>query len=221
MLLRADFDQPALVTPDDEDWVHSPESGVDRRMLDRIGDEVARATSIVRYAPQSAFPCHEHALGEEFLVLDGIFADDDGDYPPGTYVRNPPGSGHAPRSENGCLLFVKLRQFDPQDLVRIVVDTNAEADWQPADDGDGTKLPLHRHGTELVFMRGLAAGEAMRGKVPDGGMETLVVRGVLGYAGQSLPPQSWLRLPAGASYEFVAAEDARIWIKTGHLPIRD
>ena len=65
-------------------------------MLDRIGDEVARATSIVRYAPGSSFARHEHAKGEEFLVLEGIFSDDSGDYPAGFYVRNPPGSGHTP-----------------------------------------------------------------------------------------------------------------------------
>jgi hypothetical protein len=61
-------------------------------MLDRIGDEVARATSIVRYAPASHFSPHVHDGGEEFLVLEGTFQDEHGDYPVGSYVRNPPTS---------------------------------------------------------------------------------------------------------------------------------
>ncbi len=110
MRINADFSKTALVVADSVSWIHSPESGVDRIMLDRIGDEVARATSIVRYALGSVFPRHEHAKGEEFLVLEGIFSDEHGDYPAGTYVRNPPGSGHAPISEKGCrtTLWVKF-----------------------------------------------------------------------------------------------------------------
>ena len=87
MRINADFSQRAIVTPADWCWVGSPESGVERMMLDRIGEEVARATSIVRYAPGSRFPRHEHAKGEEFLVLDGVFSDESGDYGPGAYVR--------------------------------------------------------------------------------------------------------------------------------------
>jgi anti-sigma factor ChrR (cupin superfamily) len=89
---------------------------------------VARATTIVRDAPQSRFSAHAHDRGEEFLVLDGVFADEHGIYPAGTYVRNPPGSSHAPYSDEDCTLFVKLRQFQPEDLARVVIDTNC-ADW--------------------------------------------------------------------------------------------
>ena len=108
MRLNADFSQRVFSAPAVDQWVHSPESGVDRRMLDRIGNEVARATSIVRYAPRSFFPAHSHAQGEEFLVLEGVFSDEHGDYPCGTYVRNPPGSGHSPSSENGCRILVPV-----------------------------------------------------------------------------------------------------------------
>lgn len=81
-----------------------------------ISLEVARATSIVRYAPESRFAEHIHELGEEFLVLEGMFSDEHGDYGAGTYVRNPPGSSHSPYTVDGCTIFVKLRQFDPADL---------------------------------------------------------------------------------------------------------
>ena len=91
MRINADFSKPALVVPSDDDWAHSPESGVDRLMLDRIGDEVARATSIVRYAAGSSFAEHQHAKGEEFLVLEGVFSDESGDYTQGTYVTESAG----------------------------------------------------------------------------------------------------------------------------------
>ena len=107
MNLNSDFGARAAVHAARLDWTPSPIPGVDRRMLDRIGDEVARATSIVRYAPHSHFSPHTHGGGEEFLVLDGVFQDEHADYPPGTYVRNPPTSRHTPGSEPGCTLFVK------------------------------------------------------------------------------------------------------------------
>jgi anti-sigma factor ChrR (cupin superfamily) len=93
-------------------------------MLDRIGDEVARATSIVRYAPYSRFSPHTHAGGEEFLVLEGVFQDEHGDYPAGSYVRTPPTSSHTPGSEPGCTIFVKLWQFDPDDRTPVRIDTS-------------------------------------------------------------------------------------------------
>src|SRR5262245_3272776 len=107
MELNADFSQRVAIHAARLAWVPSPMAGVERRMLDRIGEEVARATSIVRYAPHSHFSPHTHGGGEEFLVLDGIFQDEHGDYPAGSYVRNPPTTRHTPGSEPGCVIFVK------------------------------------------------------------------------------------------------------------------
>ena len=88
-----------------------PIPGVERRLLERVGEEVARATSLVRYAPGSSFSPHSHDGGEEFLVMDGVFTDEEmGDFPAGYYVRNPVGSSHTPSSEEGCIIFVKLWQ---------------------------------------------------------------------------------------------------------------
>ena len=119
MELNADFSKRVVVHAAQEPWVASPMPGVDRRMLDRIGDEVARATSIVRYAPGSAFSAHTHTGGEEFLVLEGVFQDEHGDYPAGTYVRNPPTSSHTPGAADGCTIFVKLWQFDLADRTEV------------------------------------------------------------------------------------------------------
>lgn len=214
MRINADFSRRALVVPRSEDWVHSPESGVDRLMLDRIGDEVARATSIVRYAAGSSFPRHSHPKGEEFLVLDGVFSDDTGDFPTGFYVRNPPGSSHAPRSENGCRILVKLRQFDLQDLTPVVIDTSAETGWQ--DCGESLKrLPLHEFATEKVEMLRLASGATFE---LDGGAELLIIAGAAECEGRLLGREAWLRLPRNATVILSAREATTMWLKTGHLP---
>jgi anti-sigma factor ChrR (cupin superfamily) len=128
MKLHADLSRPAIVDSTSLDWVPSPSPGVERRMLERDGDEVARATSIVRYAPGSEFPTHRHGGGEEYMVLEGVFSDEHGDFPAGTYVRNPVGSSHAPKTAPGCTIFVKLRQMDPDDQDQVTIDTKA-GDW--------------------------------------------------------------------------------------------
>jgi len=217
MRINADFSKPALVVPRAADWVKSPESGVERLMLDRIGDEVARATSLVRYAPGSSFRTHTHAIGEEFLVLDGVFSDENGDYPRGTYVRNPPGSSHAPRSDGGCRILVKLRQFDPADLTRVVVDTNEPSAWQERAAGS-SRLPLHAFGDERVEMRRIDAGNVLEIDTSRGGAELLVVSGALDYEGRILGKESWLRLPHDVVALLPVSEAAVVWLKTGHLP---
>ena len=216
MRVNADFAKRALVIPQDSDWLRSPESGVDRIMLDRIGDEVARATSIVRYAAGSSFARHEHAMGEEFLVLDGVFSDDHGDYPPGHYVRNPPGSGHSPYSKDGCRILVKLRQFDAEDLTRVVIDTHEAGLWRS---GDGAAfLPLHNFGDERVWMVRLAAGNRYPVAGDSPGTEIFVVSGTVRDDDDRLPAESWLRLPAGQAADLEARDDSVLWIKSGHPP---
>ncbi len=119
MLIHPDHSQRALVDPATLAWIDSPLPGVSRRMLERNGVEQARATSIVRYAAGAGFDAHTHPQGEEILVLEGTFADEFGTYPAGTYLKNPPGSGHRPFSETGCTLFVKLRYIQPDDTQRV------------------------------------------------------------------------------------------------------
>ena len=125
MDLHADLRARAVLDTKALPWAPSPMEGVERRLLDRRGGEVARATSIVRYAPGRCFERHSHPGGEEILVLEGTFSDEMGDYPAGTYLRNPSGSGHAPFSDQGCTLLVKLMQMHPADQQRLVIDTAA------------------------------------------------------------------------------------------------
>ncbi len=184
-------------------------------MLDRDGGEVARATSIVRYPKNSRFPAHRHDRGEEFLVLEGVFSDEHGDYPAGTYVRNPPGSVHTPYSTAGCVLFVKLRQFASDDLKQVVIDTRSST-WSDLDT-TGSWLPLHRHGDEAVALIRLAAGAALPDESWPGGVEILVLEGAIEDAEAHHPGDSWLRLPPGSQRRFSSASGALIYLKHGHL----
>lgn len=215
MDLRADFSKREVVHTANEPWQASPMKGVDRRMLDRIGDEVARATTIVRYAPGSHFSAHTHTGGEEFIVLEGTFQDEHGDYPAGTYVRNPPTTSHTPGAADGCVIFVKLWQFDMADRNQFRVDM--EAALGPEEDGL-RRAVLHKDGREQVTY--LTAKPGARIVVDTlGGLEMLVIRGAVADGTQILEQHAWLRLPDGMLLDLVAGGDgASIWIKTGHLP---
>ena len=218
MRLNADFSKRAISTDNADEWIRSPESGVERRMLDRIGNEVARATSIVRYAPECSFPRHTHDKGEEFLVLEGVFSDEHESYPAGTYVRNPPGSAHNPYSTDGCRILVKLRQFSTDDLTPVVVDTTDGLDWQADERSGGDLRHLHNFGTEQVSMLRLQSGHEISTDVPDGGLEWLLLNGSLRFDSSDYSAESWFRFPAGDSFKMQAVGNCLIWQKTGHLP---
>ena len=215
MELHADFTQRVLVHSQDLPWQASPMPGVDRRMLDRIGDEVARATSIVRYAPGSTFSAHTHTGGEEFIVLDGVFQDEHGDYPTGTYVRNPPTTSHTPGAAEGCTIFVKLWQFDPDD--RNQFRRTMDEDLQDISPGVSAHI-LHHDMRETVRFVVLDPNTTLEEK-PVGGTEILVISGNAQESGETLSSGSWLRLPKEAALSITAGDlGAKFWIKTGHLP---
>jgi hypothetical protein len=155
-------------------------------------------------------------MGEEFLVLDGVFSDDTGDFPAGTYVRNPPGTSHAPHSVEGCRILVKLRQFDAADLAPVVIDTSATAGWREVGQGI-ERLALHTFGTETVAMLRLSRDAQFELDGSAGGVELLLVAGAASYAGELLGPESWLRLPMAAEAVLSATAESLIWLKTGHL----
>ncbi len=210
MEINANFSDPALKHFDADDWQPSPSGGVDRIMLDRIGDEVARATSLVRFAPSSQFPKHVHGGGEEYFVLQGVFSDEKGDYAAGTYVRNPIGSFHTPFSTEGCIIWVKLWQFQPNDTTKVAVDTTVA--------GAGPRHDLHAYGTEKVYLLRLPAGAGHTLAAASGGAEVLVLSGSIRLAGKTLGQWSWHRNPKGEDVGVSAGGDgARLLIKEGHL----
>ena len=215
MEINANFAERAAVHAAQVPWVASPMKGVDRRMLDRIGDEVARATSIVRYAPGSAFSEHTHTGGEEFLVLDGVFQDEHGDFPAGTYVRNPPTSSHTPSSKPGTTIFVKLWQFDMDDRAQVTIDTRSKA---PREVQPGvSEIPLFEDARERVRIE-IWAGDCERAVSGHDGFEALVIEGSFTEGGEEFAVNSWLRLPPGEPLKATAGEKgARLWVKSGHL----
>jgi hypothetical protein len=217
MLVNADFRARVVVHAGALEWVASPMAGVERRMLDRVGGEVARATSLVRYAPGSRFSAHEHGGGEEFLVLEGVFQDEHGDYPVGTYVRNPPTSRHVPGSEAGCVILVKLHQFDPADRRQVRVAASGITP-EPAPGRPGVAVvPLHVDAREDVRIETWAPGAVVELTVP-GGVEVFVLEGGLVEGGEVLGRHGWLRLPVGSVLRAVAGDQgARVWVKSGHL----
>ena len=213
MEVNADLDLTVHVDGAQPDWVASPLPGVERFMLDRVGDEVAVATTIVRYAPGSTFDAHTHALGEEFIVLEGVFSDEHGDFPAGSYVRNPPGTAHAPHSNEGCVIWVKLRQFDDKDLTPVV----AQIPWQ-AEASDTPDLePLYQYGDELVCYVHIPAGQRFAFNASYFVRELLVLKGSLTWQQDethTLGPWSWIRMRPGEPLRVVAATDCVVFSKT-------
>ena len=218
MELRADFTRREVVLPGGEAWRPSPMDGAERTMLDRIGEEVARETSIVRYAAGARFSAQPHGGGEEFLVLAGSFHDDAGDYPDGTYVRNPIGRAHAPwAGPGGAVLFVKLNQFAAADTRRVVIDTRA-ARWREGLVPGLTVLQLHEHGPEHVALVRWAPFTRFWRHRHWGGEEILVLDGVFEDEHGTYPKGSWLRSPHLSEHNpFTGPAGALIYVKTGHL----
>jgi anti-sigma factor ChrR (cupin superfamily) len=217
MQLNADFTQRAVVHAATLDWTLSPIAGVERRMLDRTGGEVVRATSLVRYAPHSHFSRHTHEGGEEFFVLEGVFQDEHGDYPVGCYVRNPPTSAHTPGSESGCTILVKLWQFDASDRTQLRIDTVQCAYRGDPLRGGVEVMPLYQDAHEAVALERWRAGTQVSLR-SSGGLELLVLDGSFTDGSDLFQYQSWLRLPPGATVPAQAGpQGCRVWIKTGHL----
>lgn len=215
--LNADFTQRVVSFAADAVWQPSPEAGIERRMLDRVGGEVARATSVVRYLPGTRFARHVHGGGEEILVLEGVFSDERGDYPAGSYLRNPPGSSHAPFSREGCLIFVKLWQFAALDTQSLCIDTHRQP-WRQGLVPGLSVMPLHEHAGVSTALVQWAPGTRFSPHTHPGGEEILVLQGVFRDEAGHYPQGAWLRSPQWSQHApFTAAEGALIYVKVGHL----
>ncbi len=217
MHLNADFSKRVVIDTDTMPWEPSPMNGVSRRKLDRIGDEVARATSLVRYDPKSYFSPHTHGGGEEFFVLDGVFSDEHGDYPAGTYVRNPIGTSHKPHSENGCVILVKLHQFDPTDKAQFSINTR-DVKFSPGLVKGLSVLPLHQHesGENVALVR-WEPGTYFNAHRHWGGEEIFVLEGVFSDEHGDYPKGTWIRSPHQSQHTPFSKEGCLIYVKTGHL----
>ena len=220
MRINDDLTKPTIVLASQLAWSPSPAAGVDRKMLYRVGNEVARATSIVRYAKGSVFPPHVHGGGEEILVLDGVFQDEHGDYPAGTYFRNPPGTSHKPGSADGCTIFVRLWQFRAGDHVQIARKPGEGKVLSPRQGASGARL-VFEDKAERVFIEDWRPGAMIQIENPTG-LEFLVVSGTMTVNNEDLSAESWGRLPAGQALSAkVGPGGAKVWLKEAALQFPD
>ncbi len=217
-MLNTDFSQRVVLDTLALPWQASPSPKVWRRQLERDGGECARATSIVRYDPGARFPEHGHEFGEEIIVLDGVFSDQHGDHGPGTYVKNPPGSRHAPFSVDGCTLFVKLRHLDPADRGRVIVNFRQDK-WYPGMVAGLTVLPLSEFATQHTAMVRWAPETYFNPHRHYGGEEIFVVEGTFADEFGEYPAGSWLRSPHLSMHKPFSREGCLIFVKTGHLSV--
>lgn len=218
MKLNADLNLRASCNIHQLSWQDSPSSGVQRLRLEQDDDKppVERVTTIVRFAPLSAFSGHVHTGGEEFLVLEGVFSDQHADYPAGYYVRNPRGTGHAPHSDKGCTILVKLWQMSPDDQQQLAINTHDKSLWSKDNLGHET-LPLFDADYESVCMKKWPAGSRMEGLEFPAGVEYFVLKGEFSDQDETYKEGAWLRLPAGSKQSIEVVEDCTLIRKTGHL----
>ena len=218
--LNADFSQLARADTAAMEWQASPSPSVWRKRLDLVGEaEAGRVTSVVRYEAGSVFESHDHPDGEEILVLEGTFSDEHGDYPAGTYLLNPDGFRHAPFSREGCVLFVKLRQYPGLGREQITIDTNAMA-WEPGPFPDLSQKLLYRHPDHPEHMRLVKAepGCAVPMHSHPGGEEVFLLEGNLEDQNGVCQAGTWLRQPIGSSHSVVSPAGAIAYVKTGGFP---
>ena len=216
MKINADLTERVVIDSSTLQWVDSPVAGISRLMLERNGREEGRATSIVRYAPGSRFSPHVHPGGEEILVLEGVFTDEYGKYGPGTYIKNPPGSSHAPGSQAGCTLFVKLWHLDPEDDRRIVVDTK-QASWYPGLVTGLSVMPLFEFGISHTALVRWDPGTHFNPHRHYGGEEIYVLEGMFEDEHGQYPAGTWIRSPHMSAHHPFSTEGCVILVKTGHL----
>ncbi|MGK0247396.1 MAG: anti-sigma factor ChrR (cupin superfamily) [Oleispira sp.] len=219
-MLNLDFSKHVFIDSHLEDWHASPMPGVWRKRLAREDAEQGHATSMVKYDAGASFNAHPHPLGEEIFVLDGIFSDETGDYSAGTYLRNPEGFEHAPFSKEGCTLFVKLHQFQPEDRSQVRIDTR-NTDWLPGI-GHLKVMPLHQFSNsvvnESVALVFWPAGEHFQPHTHFRGEEILVISGEFIDENGRYPAGSWLRSPHMSKHNPYVEQDTVILVKVGHLP---
>ena len=216
-MINMDFTQRIAIETEAMEWLASPANGVWRKPLERQEAESGHTTSIVRYDQGSAFNTHPHPMGEEIFVLEGVFSDQDGDYPAGTYLRNPPGSEHAPFSNEGCVIFVKLNQFDERDLSTVRVNTK-QTPWLEGI-GNLKVMPLHDFEHEHVALVKWPVGERFQPHKHFGGEEILVISGEFKDEFGSYPKGTWIRSPHMSEHFPFVEQETVILVKTGHLPL--
>lgn len=218
-MLNVDLSQRVVMRTASMDWQASPSSTVWRKRLDHLGGEFSRVTSVVRYDAGSHFHAHGHPNGEEILVLSGVFSDESGDYPVGSFLLNPEGFEHAPFSKPGCVIFVKLQQYPGTNRRHVTLNFN-DADWQAGGAAGVESLSLYSEAgfAEVIELLRLAPGAVLPARDAAGGEEVFVMAGEVADELGQYPEGSWVRTPPGPRPALTSAKGATIYRKSDHLP---
>jgi anti-sigma factor ChrR (cupin superfamily) len=197
-------------------WDASPSGTVWRKRLHLVGPtESGQVTSVVRFQEHSRFPEHGHPDGEEILVLSGVFSDEHGDWPAGSYLLNPEGFHHGPYSSDGCLLFVKLRQYPGTDRRHVAVNTHAMP-WEPVVGGRECKLLYAQPGyQDTTRIERWSASSALGQLAYPRGAELLLLDGSFEDEHGRYDALTWLRLPAHFTHRPMTQERCEIYVKEG------
>ena len=214
--LNADLTRTVRVDTAELDWLPSPAPGVRRRRVYAEGEdsESVRVTSLVRYDAGASFPYHEHPGGEEIFVLDGVLADERGTYPAGTWILNPELPGHAPYSDEGCLLLVRLRQYPGAE--QIVTDTRTGTWATGKEDGiarmvliDDPALP------ERIQLERWQPGARTEAHTHAETVELYILDGTFEDEGGAYPAGTWLRAPVGSGHAPFSTEGCTLFTHVG------
>lgn len=218
-MINGDLSVRAVADTGQMEWTPSPSGTVWRKRVHLVGPpESGQVTSVVRYEPESTFPSHDHPEGEEILVLEGVFSDEHGNWPAGTFLLNPEGFRHAPFSDRGCLLFVKLRQYPGLDRRHVAVDTGRLA-WQPGPaPGVSRKLLYRQDGfSDEIRLERFDAGADPGVVAYDHGAELFVLEGALEDGEGGYLRGTWLRFPVGSTHHPSSRSGCVVYVKTGGL----
>lgn len=216
MNVNDDFSQRIVMHGSQIPWEEAA-AGLYRQRLDRVVGNYERATTIVRCDSNCVISSHEHNGGEELLVLEGTYEDEYGSWPKGSYVRNPPGSIHSPHSDSGCIVFMKLWQFDPYDRSYIHTNINKLEYIEPRKRLGVAVASLYQSSHESVRIEKWSPHAHIE-FASDGGAEVFIIEGSVTEACDHLKRHSWLRMPASGQVSATAGPDgALVWVKTNHL----
>jgi anti-sigma factor ChrR (cupin superfamily) len=217
--VNADLSQHVVVDTTSMDWEASPSGSVWRKPLYRQGGEFGPVTSIVKYEAGGKFRSHPHPQGEEIFVLEGEFCDDHDRYPAGSYILNPDGSQHAPYSDTGCILFVRLRQYDGADRKQLVINTDKSAWHQGMVEGLSV-LPLYSQANypENMALVRWQPDTYFPEHVHPGGEEILVLEGTFEDEHGQYPEGTWIRGPHMSRHKPYSREGCLIYVRVGGLP---
>ena len=216
--INADLNQQVVIDTANMEWQPSPSGTVWRKPLYREGGEFGPVTSIVKYDAGGKFRTHSHPQGEEIFVLEGEFCDDHGRYPAGTYLLNPDGTQHAPYSDQGCILLVRLRQYDGEDRKQVLINTN-ETSWHQGIVEGLTVLPLYSqmdYPENMALVRWQPETYFPQHTHP-GGEEIFVIEGTFEDDHGVYPQGTWIRSPHMSIHRPYSKEGCLIYVRVGGL----